>query len=240
MKNVIFSFFFAILTMTAFSQEIVSKTQSIVTQDTNYLLKTVTVTDGGNTFLDTNITYQFLGDSLTALNKIFQETQNAAQFIHAGVNRAFGIKDFRDFLTGANSLYLSITGSDNLSDAANANLQTFYGAGPTNEPPLGIYRIIYGDGTSSFARMVQFASGAYRLRKTVSKGGADVTPVASNQYIVQPIHTKSFDITADGVKYSFWLDENVNNPAFDVYRPLQYIPGLNGTPIYRIFKFKTQ
>lgn len=237
MKQILTSIL-VLVSLAAFSQgEIVEKTQTIVQQDTNYLLKTMTVKDFGYQFLDTSISYAFLGDSSTALQALFIFAEQRQLFVHAGVNRAFQIKDVRQELQAISAAYQQITGSDNLQDAANQNYQSIYGAGPTGDPPLGLYKIVFpNEITPTYARMVQFQSGAYRLRKTDGKGGPDVSPVASNQYVVNPTSPKSFDITVEGVKYSMFLDETAQNKTALVFRPLQYIPGLNGTPVVRILK----
>lgn len=125
------------------SRDVVSSSQTIVQQDTNYLLKNVIVTDNGYSLFDTSISYTFLGDSLTALTALFQFAEQRQLFVHAGVNRAFQINDVRRELTSISQAYQVITGSDNLQDAANQNYASLYGAGAIADPPLGIYRIVF-------------------------------------------------------------------------------------------------
>ena len=250
MKNILFAITLIFIASFASAQtaqsvgEIVSRTSTVVPVpgDTTYLLRIQTVTDLGNAFPDTSVSYTFLGDSLAAINYFLKLAEDLQIYAHAGVNRAFELPQIRQDRSAISDNLIAITGSDNLNDLNFTRYAAHYGAYPAaNDTLTGQYQLFFSDNTNSFARMIQLAGGGWRLRKTTGRGGGDVSPVNSNQYVVVPTSPKSFQITypQGGTVYSFWLDENVRNPNFEVFRPLQFIPGLNGTPVIRIRKYKT-
>ena len=250
MKNILFAITLIFIASFASAQtaqsvgEIVSRTSTVVPVpgDTTYLLRIQTVTDLGNAFPDTSVSYTFLGDSLAAINYFLKLAEDLQVYTHAGVNRAFELPQIRQDRSAINDNLTTITGGDNLNDLNFTRYAAHYGAYPaSNDTLTGQYQLFFSDNTNSFARMIKLAGGGWRLRKTTSRGGGDVSPVNSNQYVVVPTSPKSFQITypQGGTVYSFWLDENVRNPNFEVFRPLQFIPGLNGTPVIRIRKYKT-
>lgn len=248
MKNTIFSILFLFVAFFATGQtvqsvgEVVSRTTAVVPVpgDTTYLLKTTTVTDVGNVYLDTSVTYSFLGDSIQAVNYFLKLAEDLQIYAHAGVNRSFELPQIRNGRSAISANLQSLTGTANLNDLNLIRYQSHYGAYPATADTLtGQYQLFFSDNTNSFARLIQLPGGGWRMRKTASRGGADISPVNSNQYVVMPTSAKSFQLTypQGGVVYSFWLDENVVNNNFQVFRPLQFIPGLNGTPVIRIRKY---
>lgn len=249
MKNTIFSILFLFVAFFATGQtvqsvgEVVSRTTAVVPVpgDTTYLLKTTTVTDVGNVYMDTSVTYSFLGDSIKAVNYFLKLAEDLQIYAHAGVNRSFELPQIRQDRNAISANLQSLTGTDDLNDLNLIRYQSHYGAYPATADTLtGQYQLFFSDNTNSFARLIQLPGGGWRMRKTASRGGADVSPVNSNQYVVTPTSPKSFRMTypQGGTVYLFWLDENVISPNFELFRPLQFIPGLNGTPVIRIRKFK--
>ena len=250
MKNILFAITLIFIASFASAQtaqsvgEIISRTSTVipVPGDSTYLLRVYTVTDVGNAIPDESTTHTFLGDSLAAISYFLKLAEDLQIYAHAGVNRAFELPKIRQDRSAINDNLTTITGSANLNDLNFTRYAAHYGAYPAaNDTLTGQYQLFFSDNTNSFARMIQLAGGGWRLRKTTGRGGDDVSPVNSNQYVVVPTSPKSFQITypQGGVVYSFWLDENVRNPNFEVFRPLQFIPGLNGTPVIRIRKYKT-
>lgn len=251
MKQILFSILFLFVASFAIGQqagtqsvgEVVSRTSEVVPvpNDTNYLLRIVTVTDVGNVFLDTSVSYSFLGDSTQAIAYFLKLAEDLQVYAHAGINRAFELPKIRRDRGSISDNLTTITGSSGLNDLNFVRYQAHYAAyAPTQDTLTGQYRLFFSDGTSTFARLVQLAGGGWRMRRTSERGGTDVSPINSNQYVVLPTSPKSFQMTypQGGTSYEFWLDENVINPNFEVFRPLQFIPGLNGTPVVRIIKFK--
>lgn len=251
MKNTIFSILFLFVASFAIGQqagtqsvgEVISRTSEVVPVpgDTTYLLRIVTITDVGNVFPDTAVSYTFLGDSLTAIAYFLKLAEDLQIYAHAGVNRAFEIPQIRKDRSSISDNLTDITGTAGLNDLNFIRYQAHYAAYPAGQDTLtGQYQLFFSDNTNSFARLIQLQGGGWRMRKTASRGGADLSPVNSNQYVVVPTSPKSFQLTypQGGAVYSFWLDENVISQNFEVFRPLQFIPGLNGTPVIRIRKFK--
>lgn len=113
----ILSILFLFCSFWVWSQEIISETKSIEKIDSFYYLVSTTEIDNNTDYPDTIKTRSLLGDSLTAVNRVFSDAIEDQQKIAGAVRRAFDLQSSNSRWTDYNNLYGSITGAD-LDDAA--------------------------------------------------------------------------------------------------------------------------
>lgn len=148
--------------LSAFSQEVLSETQTIELQrDTTaedtlayYYLKSVVTLDNGTEFPDTTITRQLLGDSTTATNYVFSRAVENQQYLAVRMSQAFLARQYRGEFNDYDALYDSIA------------VETLYERLEDEYYPLynSRYRITDLEGDSTFFCIVVRVGAQERIR----------------------------------------------------------------------------